>query len=77
MDHAISPVSNVLLDTASDIIYCHNDSPQNKLNSDFLGLSKVVTGICSRPWSRCILAEFNLARNKYEGYLANNFPYEK
>ena len=37
----------------------------------FLGFSRVITGICSRPWSDCILAEYNLTLNKYEGYSAN------
>ena len=32
----------------------------------FLSYSKIVTGICSRPCSHCILAEYNLSCYKYE-----------
>ena len=39
----------------------------------FLGFSRVVTRICSRPCSRCIFAEYDLALDKYEGYLASKF----
>ena len=41
----------------------------------FLGFSRVVTGICMRPCSRCILAEYNLASNKYEGYQASKISF--
>ena len=30
----------------------------------FLGFSRVITGICSRPWSDCIFAEYNFTLNK-------------
>ena len=42
----------------------------------FIGFSGVVTRICSRPCSWCILAEYNLALNKFEGYLASKFTLE-
>ena len=42
-------------------------------NTYFLGFSRVVTRICLWPCSRCIFAEYNLALNKYEGYLASKF----
>ena len=42
-------------------------------NIYFLGFSRVVTWICSRPCSRCIFAEYKLALDKYEGYLASKF----
>ena len=39
-----------------------------------LGFSRVVKRICSCSCSRCILAEYGLALDKYEGYLASKFP---
>ena len=45
-----------------------------KKENYFLGFSSVVAGLCYWPWSRCILAEYNLALSKYEGYLVSKFP---
>ena len=58
-------------------VFCH--LPQDIELSKyyyFLGFSRVVTRICSRPCSRCIFAEYILAPNKYEGYLASKFTLE-
>ena len=46
-----------------------------KQNEDiyFLSFSRVVTRICSQPCSRCIFAEYDLALDQNEGYLASKF----
>ena len=53
---------------------CNEQFFLTQKNMYFLGFSRVVTGICSQPCSCCKLAEYNLALNKYEGFLTSKFP---
>ena len=66
--HALVPVATNVTTHADVVLSC-------KLKyTYFLGFSRVVTEICSRPCLRCILAQYGLVLNKYEGYLAIKFP---